>query len=133
MKREDVVVAARKYLDVRWKHQGRNPASGLDCLGLIVQVAKDLGVKPQDATDYTRTPDARRLMAELESQLLRVSQYQIGDILLMRMGTNPQHLCIVTDKGIIHAHANVRRVVEHGLDENWGSKIVCAFAIPGIE
>lgn len=134
MKRQDVVDAARKYLGVKWKHQGRMPESGLDCLGFIVQVAKDLGMEPHDPVDYTRMPDGQRLMQELNVQLKPVLTYDTGDVLLMRMGTNPQHLAIVTETGgIIHSYANIRRVVEHPLDDEWKSRIVCAYSVPGIE
>lgn len=134
MKRQDIVDTARQYLGVKWKHQGRNPESGLDCLGLIVQVAKDLGMNPHDPVDYTKAPDGKRLMAELNTQLTLVINYQVGDILLMRMGTNPQHLAIVTETGgIIHSYANIRKVVEHPLDDEWKRKIVAAFAVPDAE
>lgn len=134
MKRQDVVDAARKYLGVKWKHQGRNPESGLDCLGLVVQVAKDMGMTPHDPVDYTKSPDGQRLLAELNTQLNPVVDYDTGDILLIRMGTNPQHLAFVTESGgIIHSYANIRRVVEHPLDDEWKRKIVGAYSVPGIE
>jgi len=39
----DVVAQARKYMGVRWAHQGRSPA-GMDCAGLVIRVAQDLGL-----------------------------------------------------------------------------------------
>lgn len=134
MKRQEIVDAARKYIGVKWKHQGRNPASGLDCLGLIVQVAKDIGLEPYDPVDYSKRPDGQRLIAELNAQLKQTVDYQAGDILLMRMGANPQHLAIVNETGgIIHSYAEIRKVVEHPLNDDWRHKIVVAYSVPGIE
>lgn len=129
--RQQVIVAARSYLGVRWKHQGRSRL-GIDCLGLLIAVASDLGLSAHDSTDYPRIPDGFRLMRELNTHLRPVSECDVGDVLLMRFNTNPQHVAIKTDVGIIHSYANARKVVEHGLDATWSSRIVCAYQFPGI-
>jgi cell wall-associated NlpC family hydrolase len=51
--RTDIVAAARTYLGVPWRHQGRTRA-GLDCAGLIVMVARDLALSDYDSTAYGR-------------------------------------------------------------------------------
>jgi cell wall-associated NlpC family hydrolase len=40
----DVVADAKKYLGVPYRWGGTNPATGLDCSGLVQRVMKDLGV-----------------------------------------------------------------------------------------
>lgn len=127
----EIVSAARKYLGVRWRHQGRS-SLGVDCLGLLVLVGKDLGLESRDTTDYARLPDGARLMRELDEQLTRVAEHQAGDILLMRFNSSPQHLAIKTDIGIIHAYAQARKVVEHSLDSVWSSRIVCSYRLPEV-
>lgn len=43
------VVAARKYLGVRFRHRGRS-STGLDCVGLVMRSWYDCGVKLADRT-----------------------------------------------------------------------------------
>lgn len=124
--REQIVEAARAYLGVRWRHQGRT-AQGMDCLGLIVAVARDLGLPHVDQTDYSRQPDGVRLRQELEAQMDRVETFQPGDVLMMRFDLNPQHVALVTDRGIIHSYAQARRVVEHGMDDLWRKRVISAY------
>jgi cell wall-associated NlpC family hydrolase len=128
---KDIVVQARKYLGIKYKHQGRNEY-GLDCLGLVVRVAHDLGLSKDDSTDYGKIPDGKRLMREIELRLDKVVDYQEGDLLLMSFDSNPQHLAIVTDQGIIHSYALAKKVVEHRLDEFWKQKIVRAYRFRGL-
>jgi cell wall-associated NlpC family hydrolase len=132
----DVVAAARQYLGTRWHHQGRNTA-GLDCIGLVIVVAHDLGLSEYDICGYSRVPDGRTLRATMERQLLQVSRDpQPGDILLFTFARVPLHTAIVTDTpsglGMIHAYANVRKVVEHRLDDLWRSRIAGVYTYPGV-
>lgn len=129
--RADIVATARSYMGVRWHHQGRNRA-GLDCVGLVLATAWDLGLTTVDFDGYGRVPDGRMLRAELDKHMDRTDSPHIGDVLLMRIEQQPQHLAIATDIGIIHAHAMMRRVVEHRLDDWWSSRVVGAYAWRGV-
>jgi len=131
--RAEIVAAARSYLGVRWHHQGRNRA-GIDCIGLVIAVAHDLGLSTYDIKAYSRVPDGNKLRATMAEQMdaLR-SEPQAGDVLLFRFHRNPLHTAIVTDDdGMVHAFANMRRVVEHRIDSVWRSRIVCAFGYRGV-
>lgn len=133
--REAIVVAARSYLGVRYHHQGRNRA-GIDCAGLIVAVARDVGLSAADMTGYARIPDGKALRAHLDSQAKHVpiSSRQPGDILLMQFERGlPQHLAIVTDHGMIHAYAGARKVVEHRIDDMWAARILAVYQYPGVD
>lgn len=48
---DQVVKAARRYLDVPFKLHGRTRA-GLDCIGLLIAVARDFGLSLTDIFDY---------------------------------------------------------------------------------
>lgn len=130
--RAQIVAAARKWTGTRYQHQGRSRA-GIDCAGLIVRVAQDCGLPVMDMTGYAPTPDGKTLRAALDEQALRVVLYQPGDILLLRFEKDPQHLAIVTDKGMIHSYAGARKVVEHRIDETWAARIVAAYSFRGVE
>jgi cell wall-associated NlpC family hydrolase len=130
--RADIVATARSYLGVRWHHQGRNRA-GLDCIGLVIVVAKDLGLSDYDIDGYGRVPDGKSLRATMCEQMDLLKRDPLpGDVLLFAFQRNPLHTAIVTDTGMIHAFANARKVVEHGFDDTWRKRLVCAFSYRGI-
>lgn len=142
-----IVASARSHVGTRFAHQGRRAASaedrgGLDCLGLLVTVARDCRLMQYghllaecDETDYGHIPDGTRLRGALERYLQPVSMGQLsaGDVVLMRMDGNPQHLGIIADYhqsgnfSLIHAYAPARGVIEHRFDEQWQSAVVAAY------
>lgn len=135
----DVVTAARSYIGVRWHHQGRSRA-GLDCAGLVVCVAHDLGLSDFDTRDYGRLPagDAMRKVMRTHCTELPADALAPGVVALMRFDAEPQHLAIVADylyggHSIAHALMQSRRVVEHRLDDLWRGRIVSLYALPGVE
>ncbi len=135
----DIVAEARGWLGTRFHHQGRVNGVGVDCAGLVVGVAAALGLPVRDRSDYSRQPDGQMLELTCDEQLERipVEQIQPGDVLLMRFALEPQHLAIVGDYefgglSIIHAYAQMRRVVESRLDDVWLSRIVAAYRLPGV-
>jgi NlpC/P60 family putative phage cell wall peptidase len=136
----DVVAEARSWLGTRFHHQGRLKGVGVDCAGLVVGVAEALGLPVQDRTDYTRQPDGTMLEETCDAQFIRIPIEDIrpGDLLLMRFEQEPQHLAIVGDYevgglSVIHAYAQVRKVVETRLDDVWLSRVVVAYRFQGIE
>lgn len=132
--RQAIIDHARKFIGVPWRHQGRSER-GLDCIGLVVRVAHDLGLSDYDNFGYRRIAEARRLEEELDSQMLRVPEHlaKPGDVLLMQYAGNPQHVGIKTDYGVIHAMITAKKVVEHRLDHVWASRVIRAYQFKGIE
>lgn len=124
---------ARQYIGTRWQHQGRIKGVGIDCIGLIICVAHDLRLSDFDSSNYSRQPVGSRLrntMAE-EMDVVQRADMAPGDVVLMRFNGEPQHVGIVSDiggrLGLIHAFAQRRMVVEHGLDDLWASRIVAVY------
>lgn len=125
----DLQTAARQYLGVKFAHQGRSEWA-LDCAGLAILAARDIGFEASDIHGYSRMPDGRTLKEVMDSQLTRVNRPpRPNDILLMRFKKNPQHIGIVTDSGIIHSHESVGCVIEHGLDDRWRKRIVAVYEL----
>jgi cell wall-associated NlpC family hydrolase len=127
-KRKRVMETARTYLGVPFKHQGRT-RSGVDCVGLIVCVAHDLGLSKADFTAYPRVPDGRTFQAELRKHLdQKFGDPEPGDIVVLALGPYPCHVGIITDHGIIHALERCNRVAEHRLSSDWRAKIRGVYA-----
>lgn len=137
---DSIVLAARSYLGTPFRHQGRLKRVGVDCVGLLVGVARELGIWGDsiDHTAYRRREDGTILMEMLETHLVIKSlddPLRPGDILAMRHSV-PQHVAIVSEAfpngefQIIHALDS--GVVEHRLSTRWRRKIVGVFEFPGV-
>jgi len=133
--RSAVVAAAREWLGTPFHHQGRLKGVGVDCVGVVIGVAKELGISDFDVDGYGHRPDsremerlARKLLAEVPADAVR-----LGDVLLIEVDSQPQHLAFVTPAGMLHAYAPLRCVVEHRIDASWRARIIAAFSLPGVE
>ncbi len=137
---KSVEATAREYIGTRWHHQGRVKGVGVDCVGLVICVARDLGLGDfTTGGGYGRLPTGGRLRAGLTADLdsVPMTEMQPGDVVLMRFSGEPQHVAILSDMGgrlgLIHAHATQRKVVEHGLDDVWKSRIVAVFRFKDVQ
>lgn len=122
-----VVEVARTWIGTPFHHQGRVKQVGVDCIGLVVGVAKELGFSVIDQTNYGREPYKFELEKQLDQQGIMIpkSEMQEGDILVIRFSKNMQHVGIFTGTGMIHAYSGgPRKCVEHSIDKKWDSRIV---------
>ncbi len=138
--RKAIVRKARECLGTRYHHQGRVRGVGMDCVGLIVYVAKELGLFDyDDRANYSRIARGGVLcqeMARFMPKWVSPEDAKIGDVLVFWISDRtrrPQHMGIKTDYGLIHTYSDVGRVVEHVLDERWTRRIVRAHRYPGVE
>lgn len=131
-----IVSKAREYLNTPFHHQGRLKGVGVDCIGLVVGTAKELGLTTHDSTDYTRQPTGQELLRHLRGHTIPVlkDDAQIGDIVVFWVARRdkPQHIGFLTDKGIIHTYQGAERVVEHRLNEFWSVRVIHLFRFPGV-
>ena len=134
MTADDILIAARRCLETKFVHQGRIPGLALDCAGLVVSVAKEIGADYIDRPGYSRNPSGGLLESALDDQpcLERVTDRQPGDVLLMRFSGEPQHLAIFTGENIIHSYAQAGKVCEHILDDVWANRIVRTYRFKGL-
>lgn len=104
---------ARALVGARFRPQGRAPATGLDCVGLVLCV---FGLpENQVRRDYRLRGDHRReLLQELGLMFRRipVRQRRPGDVLLFQVARDQFHLAVGTDEGFVHADAHRGKVVE---------------------
>jgi NlpC/P60 family putative phage cell wall peptidase len=138
--RSDAVAEARKWLDTPFKHQGCVRGAGCDCIGLIKGVGMALRLVDYDPSsaqakafaNYSIMPNPRRMREGLATWLVQipVAEATLADIYFMAWGKEPQHVALITDKGIIHSYSRAGKVVEHGLDDLWRSRIIAAYRYP---
>ncbi|MEX6723402.1 NlpC/P60 family protein [Parapedomonas caeni] len=135
---DSVVALARACLGTPFRAQGRLPGVGLDCVGLVVHVARARGLRVDDRADYALTGDHDRLAGALSGAGLApvaIADITAGDVLLFRLAGVQSHLGIASRTGdgapaLIHAHLGLRRVVEHRLDDDWRAALVAAWRFP---
>jgi len=113
---------ARKWLDTPFKHQGRNER-GIDCAGLVIMVAKDMGIVDEqfDRADYPRrSPHSSAFAKYFDEHLIRAKRKPIvDDVIILKEPIFPCHCGIVGERDgqltIIHSYAPRKKVVEEFL------------------
>ncbi|PCI43353.1 MAG: hypothetical protein COB49_12390 [Alphaproteobacteria bacterium] len=128
-----IFLTARSCVGSVFRHQGRNPEYGLDCIGLIIYVSKVLGLSGFDITDYRKIPRRDAISAHVRAAGFgerAKSGMMPGDAVILRIGKYLEHAAIISDRGIIHACEKYGGVVEHGLDAEWRSRIISVHSFP---
>lgn len=117
----EIVSIARRWLGTPFHHQARLEGVGVDCVGLVICIARELGAvaKDWDVKGYGRVPDGVQLMRHLDDRLDAITQEEMrpGDVVLVAFDSHPQHVGIVGDYthgglSIIHASGAHGRVLE---------------------
>jgi len=99
----------RDLLGVPFRLHGRDPFTGLDCVGVIAWALGEEMV-PTGYRLRQGSPDA--IVTGLEAAgLVRVLGAQPGDVMVFAVGPAQFHLGVSTTDGIIHACALLQRVV----------------------
>ncbi len=109
--RAEVVRVARSLVGVRFKHQGSNPETGLDCRGVIEYIGLALWGREIPLRDYQRTPDGAEFLAKMRAELEEVplEEMREGDAVLIHFPktAEAQHGGIVAEgpyeRMLIHA------------------------------
>lgn len=127
-----VVEEAREWLGTPFHWQASRKQVGCDCKGLVAGVARALGRPEADSlfalkADYQHRVDTKLLREGMEALFDRVDDMQPGDILLLIVGNQPQHLAIYIGNGrMIHTYGkgpervvNVRVGQSRPIDSIW--------------
>jgi len=132
------VAAARSYVGVPWRHLGRS-RTGVDCIGLVLMAAREVGVDLPDPAPYAREPQGTRLLEGVLVHAARVASPEPGDVLLFRMGLYGGHVGIASVHpawgvpACLHAYAPRRQVVEQPMDAELRAALIGAFRLPLLE
>lgn len=131
----DFLEAARGWSGVRWLHQGRN-RMGVDCVGLLIVAAADLGIEVPDLRGYRRTPDPSIFVTHILENSVPESEPLPGTFGIFRDGTQPCHVGIFGEMhgqvSLVHAYAGTGKVMEEVFAHNWPANLVTIRSIEGL-
>lgn len=104
---------------VRFRPQGCDPATGLDCAGLVWAAYAAAGVRLVRPAAYPLRGWSR---ARIEAALAAAGfgpiggAAGVGDVALIALAAGQFHLGLIGAATFVHAHAGLRRVVETPFD-----------------
>lgn len=146
--RAQIVACARTYLETPFGDKGRVRGKSLDCVGLPLMVAEELGLVDNDGErlhgrsyiSYSSQPTGTIVLDLCIKHLVRkgLSKIQPGDVLVMVVPTTPCHVGIYSGivdgvPHLIHAYSGgPDKCVEQPIDVRWKRRIVAAFEFPGV-
>ena len=109
--------AASTFVGTPFRLHGRDPDTGLDCVGLVAASLLAIGYRPTVPRGYrlrNTSIDQWLGAAALSGFVAAAGPIRPGDLLLITPGPCQNHLMIADHDGrVIHAHAALGRVVRH--------------------
>lgn len=131
-----VVAEARRWIGTPYQHQARLLGVGVDCAGLVMGVAKELGLADLQYRDYGQLPHKGMLRQICDRHFTPIGELESGAILLMGFSPGPaqeQHLAIYTGaQSIVHAYANAGCCVEHRYTSIWRARTRQVYRYAGV-
>ena len=115
--------AADDLVGIPFRLQGRDPSTGLDCIGLVLASLAAAEIPLTLPADYR--PQRRGFALPYEALaaagLIAIrAPRRAGDVLLLETGPAQVHAAVAVSRHrIVHAHAGRRRVVESPLPDHW--------------
>jgi len=107
--------AAEGFVGTPFRFRGRDPQTGLDCVGLVAAALTKIDLPPPPLPPYSmrQSSFATQLACAAASAFEEAGDVPLpGDLLLLRPGPAQVHLGLVSVAGgLVHAHAGLGRVV----------------------
>jgi cell wall-associated NlpC family hydrolase len=138
--RDQIVAEARSWLGTPWVHQHRTKGVATDCAGLVIGVARALGLVPPDfdVNGYGRQPDGS-LLGVCDRFMRRTSwaEAQPGDVLVVAISGDPQHMGILVPYrhgglALVHAASNAGEVIETRVMFSAALRLRGVYVLPGV-
>jgi cell wall-associated NlpC family hydrolase len=110
-----IIDKARKWIGVPFCFEGRTKEQGVDCAGLILGVAQELGLYQNlKLPRYPEYFDESFIMNLLNFHLQPKALHDLaeGDVGVFCPQKSPRHLAFLTHSSMIHASEPLGRVVE---------------------
>lgn len=110
-----LAAAAERLIGAPFRLHGRDPHTGLDCIGVVILALRAAGCDADIGCDYQlRMRSITGLLAQVDRLPLTPADAlpaAAGDVLLVQVSACQHHCLIQVADGYIHAHAGLRRVV----------------------
>lgn len=133
-----ILKTAKSWIGTKFHFNGRikknqNNNGGVDCIGLILKIGEEINstyngknIINYDYLAYSRYPNKYEMKNFLDKYFIKISEKEvkIGDLIYFNFENKLEHIAIVTDVGILHCYVEVKKVVEHGLNDYWNKKII---------
>lgn len=146
--REAIVAEARTWCGTPFMHQQSLNGVGVDCVGLILGVGRELGILQISPAEwepfaaYTRQPNPARMRKAMrrfldESAHDRLNLPPIGSIGWFGWRADlPMHLAITAEfdgrATMIHAFEHQKFCVENSIDQLWRDRVDSWWQFPGM-
>jgi cell wall-associated NlpC family hydrolase len=115
MSGDALAAAAEALVGTRFRLHGRDPETGLDCVGVLAASLAAIGRPAPLPTGYglrSRHLPGLAGLARACGLAAAEGPPRPGDVLLLRLGPCQHHLVVAVHGGrFVHAHASLRRVV----------------------
>ena len=110
-----LAAAAEALVGTPFRLHGRDPATGLDCIGLLGAALARCGLEASLPNGYSLRARVLHDLAELAVRCGLVfanGELASGDVVFVRIDPCQHHLLIAAEgAGFIHAHAGLGRVI----------------------
>lgn len=115
MSAEQLAAAAASLAGAPFRLHGRDPATGLDCIGVLAIALAAAGRRGRLPNDYTLRnrilPDTSQI-AKLCGFIPVLDRIETGDVVICHVGPCQFHFAIALGGNrFVHAHAGLARVV----------------------
>lgn len=139
--RDDIVVAARRWIGTPYHHQASLRGVGTDCLGLVRGVWRELyggdaETPPPYSRDWAEASDREAMLEAAARHLVPVSLplIDVGDVIVFRLraGFVAKHAAILTSASTMLHAVEGAPVGEVPLSRWWRRRIAGAFQFPGV-
>lgn len=129
--RQNVVDEALTWLGTPFHHEARVKGIGADCVGVVLGIAVNVGIRVMDREHYPAYPIHGIFCEAVDSQTNAVDLIDVlpGDLMKFKWGRDPQHLAIIVSVNpvkIVHAYAQVGCCILSGFDVLWQARFTDA-------
>jgi cell wall-associated NlpC family hydrolase len=132
---QDIVKEAESWIGTPFKHQGRIKGVGIDCYGLVVEVARHFGITKYKSPSYGRIPQPGLMWKTLRQEMIEsnLNNAKPGYVFFMAFDKSPMHLAIFDGENIIHALALSGKCVKQRFTKEQAQKVRGVFYYKGVE
>lgn len=147
---KQIIDEALSFVGTPCVHMGRTKGTAIDCIGLILEVLKNVGYEGLTYEDLpygmvTNSKLRRGLEEHAEviwdskktPNLPPLTWAKEGDLLSLAWRSEPMHIAFITRRPIlawymIHSFSDPAKVVYHRIDERWESRIKGLYRLSGV-